>query len=47
MRRTFFVLLAIALDPQWRDVARTEPEFDPIRHESCFQALIAGPSTLQ
>ena len=36
---------AIALDPQWRDMARTEPAFDPIRHEPCFQALIAEPTT--
>jgi tetratricopeptide (TPR) repeat protein len=36
---------AIALDPQWRDLARTDPEFDLIRHEPCFQALIADPTT--
>jgi tetratricopeptide (TPR) repeat protein len=36
---------AIALNPQWRDLARTEPQFDPIRGEPCFQALIAEPTT--
>jgi hypothetical protein len=36
---------AIALDPQWRDRARTGPQFDPIRHEPCFQALVADPTT--
>jgi len=34
---------AIALDPQWRDLARAGQQLDPIRGEPCFQALIAGP----
>lgn len=31
---------AIALDPKWRDSARTNPDFDSIREAPCFQALI-------
>jgi len=34
---------AIALDPQCREHARTDPDLDPIRADPSFQALIADP----
>ena len=31
---------AIELDPSFRDVIRSSPDFDPIRTHTCFQALL-------
>ncbi|MGB5972663.1 MAG: tetratricopeptide repeat protein, partial [Nodosilinea sp.] len=33
---------AIALDPEYRDMAKTDTDFDPIRHGDRFQALVNG-----
>ena len=33
---------AIALDPENRDLAKTDTDFDPIRHDERFRALVEG-----
>jgi regulator of sirC expression with transglutaminase-like and TPR domain len=33
---------AIALAPQSRDMAKTDTDFDPIRHDERFRALVEG-----
>ena len=33
---------AIALDPKYREMAKTDTDFDPIRHDERFRALVEG-----
>ncbi|MCY7286521.1 MAG: tetratricopeptide repeat protein, partial [Cyanobacteria bacterium CAN_BIN43] len=33
---------AIALDPQWKDQAKTDTDFDSIRESDRFRALVGG-----
>ena len=35
---------AIALDPKYRTIAKTDTDFDPIRHDERFRALVEGES---
>lgn len=35
---------AIALDPKYRTMAKTDTDFDPVRHGSRFRALVEGDS---